>query len=251
MKRWATFIAVLAMAGGIAVGLNAVLGESSPQQPAPTPSPFVPPNDPCRGPFEIGEPQPTDIDCPELEALGEDSSYPGITGGGTSLITDRITIGGKEVRLPPGTDLQTGTEQPHPCAPDQSPLEVAIAAVTRPGEKVSWVKFTLKGTLQDSHIQPEHEKELQELLQALEPRWQPPEYCVTIKGEVVALPDGATLSTPLVEPGPGYSGPTSFLVVHMGNSWLSFTSDGVLLESRVHAEDEAPLKPILEKLSPR
>lgn len=250
MKRWLSLVTVLAIAGGIVVGVSSVVGERSPLQRQSAPSLAGPSPDPCRGPFEIGEPNPPAQSCPELEVAGEDYTAPGIPGG-QEHIADQVTVKGKTVPLPPDTRLQIGVETPHPCSPDQSPQQVAVAALLQGGQEVSWVKFSLNGILLESRIQPQHEDLLAPLLKALGPPGPPPpDYCVTIRGEIVPLPPGATLSTPIVEPGPGYTGPLQFTVVRLGESWLSFT-DGTLLESSVLPQHEAELKPLLDKLTPQ
>lgn len=77
------------------------------------------------------------------------------------------------------------------------------------------------------------------------------------EGKLFPLPPEALVSSVISEPVMGsdpedFGGwPLEFDMVQLGNSWIRFTYDGVILDSHVEPQDAQALQPFLEQLEPR
>jgi hypothetical protein len=216
-RTWGSLPAALAVAVGLVLASNSVMGGSGP---AASPPPFTP------GPPASGS-QPSDL-------------YGNVS---------QVTISGQTIPAPPGA-----VEQPITLSPSKCALALGVEptqAITLSVGK-SYVVFTPDGKLYDSHVDPQDALALSALLQALTPADQsafdPP--CIMLPdGSGVRLPPGASLSSVIVEAPAGtvLPYPHSYSVVRLGESWLGFTGNTLWL-SNVLPQDAQALQPLLNVL---
>lgn len=115
----------------------------------------------------------------------------------------------------------------------------------------SHVIFTHDGVILSALIEPEHAEALAPFLRELKPS---PHFYLP-DGRRIPLPPGVRFAS--VNPGPlvGTKYPANyplfFMMVETGNSWVHFTEDSVILDSRVEPQDAQALEPLMRELTQR
>ena len=244
MRRLPALATVLVLSFALAYGLNAALGKPGDDGP----TAFIPRDSPGAQPSPPVGPPPDD------PGYG-DWSLPGLLGAVTSELTDRVQVAGKSVRLPPGTEVETGSQSAGPCSLEE--YEVVVRVVVTGQTALSWVQFTPGGELLSLRVEPDVAPKLQALLSALpgtpRPTVGPYPNCVVMKGKVIWLPEGVLLGSLLnEEPIEGTpSVPDLQEVVTYNKSRIVFTRDGVLYQAQsiIADEDRDALAPLLSELA--